>query len=357
MPSQKQVRWSELRVGITVIFASITLAILIFLMTATTGIFTRKISLKTYVDNAEGLRVGAPVRLQGVDVGNVTAVMVVSNKPLTPVEVTMKVTTRYGDMLRKDTSAELSTAGVLGEVFIDLNSTLAKGERAADGDVLPAKAKPDLQDVIRSSQTSLENVNVLVRRMDRIVGAIERGEGSIGKFIYDPTLFNKLNNTLNEVQGVVNAVSQGKGSIGKLVMDDELYNKANASVDKLNKIVDEIEAGKGTLGKFVKDPSLYENANETVRQAKVLVEDVNQGKGALGKFAKDEKFAAKLDNTMTRVSNLADRLDTGEGTLPRLFRDPSVYNNTDQMLLETRSLLKAVRENPKKYLTIHFKIF
>ncbi len=357
MPSQKQVRWSELRVGITVIFASITLAILIFLMTATTGIFTRKIHLKTYLDNAEGLRVGAPVRLQGVDVGNVTDVVVVSNKPLTPVEVTMKVTTRYADMLRKDTTAELSTAGVLGEVFIDLSSTLAKEGRAVDGDVLKAKEKPDLQDVIRASQTSLENVNVLVRRMDRIVGAIEKGEGSIGKFIYDPTLFNKLNATLNEVQGVVNAVSKGKGTIGKLVMDDELYQKANASVDKLTRIVDEIEAGKGTLGKFVKDPSLYDNATQTVREAKILVEDVNQGKGALGKFAKDEKFAAKLDNTMTRISNLADRLETGEGTLPRLFRDPSVYNNTDQMLVETRSLVKAVRENPKKYLTINLKIF
>jgi len=27
------------------------------------------------------------------------------------------------------------------------------------------------------------------------------------------------------------------------------------------------------------------------------------------------------------------------------------------MLLETRNLVKAIRENPKKYLTIHFKVF
>jgi phospholipid/cholesterol/gamma-HCH transport system substrate-binding protein len=357
MPSQKQVRWSELRVGVTVIFASITLATLIFLMTATTGIFTRKLNLKTYIDNAEGLRTGAPVRLQGVDVGNVTAVTVVPNKPLTPVEVTMKVTTKYGNMLRKDTSAELSTAGVLGEVFVDLDSSRAKLGPAADGDVLPARQKPDFQDVIRSSQTSLENVNILVRRMDRIVAAIETGEGSIGKFIYDPTLFNKLNATLNEVQTVVNAISKGKGTIGKLITDDELYRKANASVDKLSRLVDEIDRGQGTVGKLLKDPSLYNTANDTMAKANKLVDNINQGKGALGKFASDERFATKLDNTMTKVSLLANRLESGEGTLGRLFRDPSVYNNTDQMLLETRSLVRAVRENPKKYLTIHFKIF
>lgn len=346
-----------MRVGITVLFASITLAILILLMTANTGLFTEKIRLKTYTDNAEGLRVGAPVRLQGVDIGNVTRVAVVAKKPLTPVEITMKVTTRYREMLRKDTVAALSTAGVLGEVFVDLNSTQATGPPASNGDVLPAEERPGLQDVVRASQTSLENFNVLVRRMDRIVAAIEQGKGSIGKFIYDPTLFNKLNATLNEVQGVVNAVSQGKGSIGKLVMDDELYRKANASVDKLTKIVDEIDRGQGTVGKLLKDPSLYNTAQETMTKAHTLVENINQGKGALGKLASDEQFAAKLDNTLTRVSSIADRIEKGEGTFGKLVRDPSLYNNADQMLLETRSLVKAVRENPKKYLTIHFKVF
>jgi phospholipid/cholesterol/gamma-HCH transport system substrate-binding protein len=357
MPSQKQVRWSELRVGLTVIFASITLAILIFLMTATTGLFTDKIRLKTYLDNAEGLRVGAPVRLQGVDVGNVTEVSVVTDKPLTPVQVIMKVTTRYGAMLRKDTTVVLSTAGVLGEVFVDLNSTHAKGAPAVDGDVLPAQEAPGVQEVIRASQTSLQNFNVLVRRMDRIVAAIEEGKGTLGKFIYDPTLFNKLNATLIDVQRVTNAINKGQGTIGKLVMDDELYRKANTAVDKLARVVDEIERGQGTVGKLIKDPTLYNTATQTMSKANALMDDINQGKGALGRFAKDEAFAAKLDNTMTRISSLANRLEAGEGTAGKFFRDPSLYNNADQMLVETRSLVKAIRENPKKFLTIHFKIF
>jgi phospholipid/cholesterol/gamma-HCH transport system substrate-binding protein len=47
----------------------------------------------------------------------------------------------------------------------------------------------------------------------------------------------------------------------------------------------------------------------------------------------------------------------GEGTAGKLFKDPSLYNNLDQMLLETRELVKAIRENPKKYLTFHVKVF
>ena len=74
MPSQKQLKWSQLRVGLTVLVASITLGVLIFLMSGTTGLFTPKINLKSYFDNAGGLRDGAPVRLAGVDIGNVTGV-------------------------------------------------------------------------------------------------------------------------------------------------------------------------------------------------------------------------------------------------------------------------------------------
>jgi len=79
-PSQKQLKWSQLRVGLTVIFASLTLALLLFLMSGTGGYFSHRITLVSYFDNASGLRVGAPVRLSGVDIGNVIAIRVVPDK-------------------------------------------------------------------------------------------------------------------------------------------------------------------------------------------------------------------------------------------------------------------------------------
>ena len=61
MPSQQQLKWSELRVGLTVIFAAVVLAILIFLMTGTTGFFTKKITIRAYFDNASGLLKGSDI--------------------------------------------------------------------------------------------------------------------------------------------------------------------------------------------------------------------------------------------------------------------------------------------------------
>jgi phospholipid/cholesterol/gamma-HCH transport system substrate-binding protein len=357
LPSQKQLKWSQLRVGLTVVFACVTLAVLIFLMSGTAGLFTPKIVLKSYFDNASGLRDGAPVRLDGVDVGNVTAIRVVSGKPLTPVEVTMKVNTKFSFELRKDSLTSLSTAGVLGETYIDIDSSTAKGTPALNGDTLATRDHPDFNDVVRSSQSTLQNMDALLKRTDRILAFVESGQGSIGKLIYDPSLYDRFNSTVNEFKGIVDEVKNGQGSIGQLISSDEAYRKAVAAVDKLNAIIDELQQGKGSAGKFLKDPTLYNNANDTIANVKKLTDDINAGKGAIGKLARDQEFADKLQNTMNKVSALTDRLDAGEGTAGKLLKDPALYDNTNQMLMETRELVKSIRENPKRYLTFRVRVF
>ena len=74
-------------------------------------------------------------------------------------------------------------------------------------------------------------------------------------------------------------------------------------------------------------------------------------------MAKDQEFANKLQNTISRLSNLADKLDNGNGSLALMFRDPTLYNNTNKLLTDSQDLVKAIRQNPKKYLTIHVKVF
>jgi len=356
VPSQQQVRWSQLRVGVTVIIATIILAILIFLMTGSVGLFTPKIKLRTYFENASGLRVGAPVRLEGVDIGNVVGIRVVDRK-LTPVEVLLKISTKYQQQVHKDSQALLATAGVLGETFVDISSKAATGPPAQNNDELPTQTRPDIQDMVRASQGTLQNIDVLIRRLDHIVSTIESGQGSVGKLINDPELYNRLNQTLSEMQHVANQISSGKGSIGKLINDQELYDRLNASVTKVNKMVDDLDKGQGTIGKLLKDPSLYNEAHSTIAKANQMMTDINAGKGALGKFAHDEEFARKLDDSITKMNSLLARMDAGEGTVGKMFRDPSLYTNADQMLLETRKLVQAIRENPKKYLTIRFRVF
>jgi len=359
LPSQKQLKWSELRVGITVLVSAVTLAVLLFLMSGTRGLFSKRIMLQAYFDNASGLREGAPVRLSGVDVGNVIHIRVVpdKDKQLTPVEVIMKVSTKYGFDLRRDSVISLDTAGVLGETYLDIDSSQAVGPVVQDGDTIATQVHPDFNQVVRASQSTLQNMDALLKRADRILAFAESGKGSLGKLIYDPTLYNRLSTTVADLQGMVEDVAKGKGSLGALINRNDAYDKFLATLDKLNAVIDDVQAGKGTAGKLLKDPSLYDNANDTIANIKKVSETINSGKGTVGRLIQDDELAKKLDTTITKLSELTSELEAGRGTAGKLFKDETLYNNANQMITEASALVKAVKENPKKYLSIKLHIF
>jgi phospholipid/cholesterol/gamma-HCH transport system substrate-binding protein len=359
LPSQKQLKWSQLKVGITVIAASLTLGFLLFLMSGTAGLFTPRLTLKSYFDNAEGLRIGAPVRLSGVDIGNVTKINIVSSrdKQLTPVEVTIRVTTKYNNSLHRDSVTSLETAGVLGETYLDIDSLQAVGPPVQDGDTLPTQVHPDFNQVVRASQSTLQNMDALLKRADRIMAFAESGKGSLGKLIYDPTLYNRFSATVSDFQKIVEEISNGKGSLGALISRNDAYDKFIATLDKMNGVIDDMQQGKGSAGKFLKDPSLYNNANDTIANLKKVTDDINAGKGTIGRLTKDEELAKKIDTTVTKLSEITTQLEAGQGTAGKLFKDETLYNNANEMLVETRGLVKAIRENPKKYLSIKLHVF
>jgi phospholipid/cholesterol/gamma-HCH transport system substrate-binding protein len=279
------------------------------------------------------------------------------DKRLTPVEVTMKVSTKYIFNLRRDSVTSLETAGVLGETYLDIDSAQAVESTVQDGDILPTAIHPDFNAVVRSSQSTLQNMDALLKRADRILAFAESGKGSLGKMIYDPTLYNRLSETVADFQGVVSEIARGEGSLGKLIKSDDAYNKFVATLDKMNGVIDDIQAGKGTAGKFLKDPALYNNANDTVANLKKVSEDLNAGKGTAGHLLKDEELAKKIDTTMTKLAALTSDLEAGKGTAGKFLKDETLYNNMNQVLVSTQDFLKAFRENPKKYLTIKLHVF
>jgi phospholipid/cholesterol/gamma-HCH transport system substrate-binding protein len=271
--------------------------------------------------------------------------------------VIMKVSTKYGFDLRRDSVISLDTAGVLGETYLDIDSSQAVGPVVQDGDTIATQVHPDFNQVVRASQSTLQNMDALLKRADRILAFAESGKGSLGKLIYDPTLYNRLSTTVADLQGMVEDVAKGKGSLGALINRNDAYDKFLATLDKLNAVIDDVQAGKGTAGKLLKDPSLYDNANDTIANIKKVSETINSGKGTIGRLIQDDELGKKLDTTITKLSELTSELEAGQGTAGKLIKDETLYNNANQMITEAAALVKAVKENPKKYLSIKLHIF
>jgi phospholipid/cholesterol/gamma-HCH transport system substrate-binding protein len=358
VPSRREIQWSQLRVGALVLVAVAVLVGLIFLMTGSSGgLFAPKLILRSYFTNAAGLKDGAPVTLEGVTIGSVLHIRVVPDRNPTPVEVSMRVGEEYLRDLHVNSTTSIAQAGVLGDSYVDIDSSRASGPAPANHAELKATQSPTIQSVISSSQVSIEEVNALLHKLEVLTDSLNSKKGTIGELINDPVFFAKLSRITDNLEKISANISNGQGTLGKLVTDDTLYSKASSTIDNLNRITAGLDQGQGTAGKLLKDETLYNNLNATVTSANQLLAEINAGRGALGKFARDPAFAQKVDDTVRRLDSILKTVDEGKGTIGQLLQNRSLYDHADQTLDQAQQLVKGMRENPKKYLVIQLKLF
>ncbi len=361
MPSQQEVKWSQLKVGVLVLISLTLLVILLFLMTNATGMntFERKLTARSYFDNSEGLKVGAPVNLEGVPVGEVHAIHLTTDpaRKRTPVEVDMKLSPRFADRLHTDTTASLITTGVVGDTVVELNSELAQGPEFGSGGEFRTYEAPSINSFIKSSQGTLDQLNKTVTKLNTVMDGLQNGEGTVGQLLKNPELYNQANATLAQLHTLSVNLNQGRGSAGKLLTDDTLYDRLNDTASRLDTLATGLSTGKGSAGKLLTDDTLYNNLNTTLTRTNSILAQVESGQGSLGVLLKDPVTAGKLSDTINQLDTMLAGVNQGKGTVGQLVTNDSAYNNLNVLLKNASELAVMLRTDPKKYLTIHMKIF
>jgi phospholipid/cholesterol/gamma-HCH transport system substrate-binding protein len=362
MPSQQEVRWSQLKIGVIVLVAVVILTTLLFLMTSASGLglFSHKLTVTTYFENSAGLKLGAAVNLEGVTIGTVKTVTVSTapDRKLTPVQVVMKIDSKYQPSLHKDSTAALDTIGVLGDTVVDINSQVATGPMLQDGDELKTLETPSIQDVVKESQGTIENLNVILAKLNSVVDSLESGKGSFGQLLTNPDLYNKFTATADQIDKMTVKLNSNNNTVGKFLNDDaQMYDRLNDSLGRVDSIVTNLQNGKGTLGKTLTDDTMYNNLNSSLTHLNSILADADAGKGGLGLLVKDPAFAKRLDDTLTQANALVTNINGGKGTIGKLMTDDKAYSNLNDLLTESTKLVTTIRQDPKKYLTIHMKIF
>ena len=362
MPSQQEVRWSQLKVGVIVLVSVVILTTLLFLMTSASGLgfFSHKLTVTTYFENSAGLKVGGAVNLEGVTIGTVKTITVVTTpeRKLTPVQVVMKLDSKYQPSLHTDSTAALTTVGVLGDTVVDINSQVATGPPLQDGDELKTLETPSIQDVVKASQGTIENLNTILAKLNTVVDNLESGKGSFGQLITNPDPYNKFVAAADDVEHITAKLNRSDNSVGRLLNDNgQVYDKVNDTLGRVDDITKDVQSGKGAIGKLLEDPATAKNLTETVQNLNSILADAQAGKGGLGVLLKDPKFARELTDTMTQANALVAGINQGKGTVGKLMTDDEAYANLNKLLTESTNLVTTIRSDPKKYLTIHLKIF
>jgi phospholipid/cholesterol/gamma-HCH transport system substrate-binding protein len=357
MTQRKQLSWTELRVGLFVLAGLFIMAVGIFYITGG-GVWGPKYQLRTYLPEVEGLQTGAPVRLDGVEIGNVAAITLTPHPQdrVHNITLLLRIDKRFQEQIRANSTASLITEGLLGNRYVTISRGLT-GSAVPNNGEIPGVEEAAIKEIVERGADLVQNLGALSNEVTGMIEKVQKGQGTLGKLLNDPSLYNNVNETAGKLNAMVTSVKEGQGSFGKLVASDELYNKADKAIGDIQSVTAAVREQKGSLGKLIYDPSVYENTKGFVEKGNALLTDVHEGKGTLGKLATDETLYSNLRDASANVRDASAKLDSNQGTAGKFFTDPAFYDNMTGLTGDMRLLISDFRQNPKKFLHVKMAVF
>jgi phospholipid/cholesterol/gamma-HCH transport system substrate-binding protein len=407
MARTKQVSAAQLKVGIMVTIALLLLAALILQQSWGVAWFTPVAKAITYLPDVGGLKPGAPVWLAGIEVGKVRKVAIIppevyaGNEPifrqiaelkrqidsvdpkmpnakqivsdltdrlrdlkveLRFVEVQLDIRRQYLNRIGRDSEVSIESRGLIGDSYIEISAgTLGVPPiKRDDFYVIEGVRTTGFREIMTGANDVIANFGVLSEQFKNIALKInpDRVGTGLEQTMKDvQTTLRQANSTFLRASMLLEDMRKGDGTFGRFVSDPTLYERMTTALEKFNGIADNVQNGTGTLSKLINNPDLFDSANDTLKKAQQVIDRMDQGEGTLGKLSRDDALYESSRQAVEKFASFVDQIDKGQGTIGKLLKDPSLYNNLDQSTSEITKLIYDLRQDPKKYLTIRFRVF
>jgi phospholipid/cholesterol/gamma-HCH transport system substrate-binding protein len=286
----------ETRLGMFVVFVVIAAVVIVETLNGW-QFFHHGVHVSALFETVQDLKMGDQVKMAGVEIGHVDKIAIEDGK----VRVSMMI--NADAPVKTDSQATIKFTGLMGQNFVSVSFGSSSSPTAVEGAVLSTIEQPDLNAVmakLNDAASGIQNAmkgftgdsinNLLgpltdlikenkgsltgtITNIQNITSQIASGQGTVGKLIYDQTLYNSAMNTVSNLQSAVasaqmmiNNVTNGQGTIGKLMTDDTLYNATTASMTNLDAILLKVNHGQGTVGKLVNNEDFYKNAQLSLQK-------------------------------------------------------------------------------------------
>ncbi len=150
---------NEIKTGIAVV-GSLLVLTGIFFKTGDIGVKPKGYTVSTRFTSAAGIKKFAPVRLAGVEVGEVRDVKLVYTEEATAVEAVLWVESSV--KLRKDAEAMMSSLGLMGEKYVEIRPGVSAEFVEAGGSIL-ARDPVNFDELMEKASKAMDEATVTMK--------------------------------------------------------------------------------------------------------------------------------------------------------------------------------------------------
>ena len=271
------------------------------------SIFSKQKIVYAVYDEVEGLSIGADVNINGLSIGKITKIDFVPNS--TKILVTMRI--RADLNFSKSSSAILYEAGLIGGKAILIQTKFEQGKVIKSGDTLPSSTQPGFTELVNQQIAPLQQ---------------------------------KLTSTLTSVDELFDGVSN--------VLNNQTQENLKTTLTELTRTVENINSISKKLDVLLSNNTTA--IDTTLKNLASTSSNLNQISDSLA-MVNIKSMLDEYDQVAQNLNQILEQVNRGEGTAGKLINDPKLYQNLDETLNALQTLIKDLKENPKRY--VHFSLF
>ena len=289
------------------------------------NLFTSRYALVTFFPNANGLREGGAVALNGQQVGTVKKIefLPVDADTTRNLKVTIEIDEQVREQVREDSKARVRTMGLLGDKMVDITSGTPRYAVLPPGDTVQTAHALDYEQVIAQAATAVDDMVALTHDLREITGGIVRGDGTVGQLMTNRALYDEMTGTVTKMNAMLTRLQNPHGSFARFLDDPRFYDRTVAMLGALDSLLTQINSKEGSIGLMLRDTSMYYSLKGMTASGDSLLKALTQGDG----------FAAKM------------------------LRDDQLYDKLNKTLTDANAMLADMRQNPRKYFRGMIKVF
>ena len=271
-------------------------------------LFTQSFEIGTEFGKVTGLVVGTPVRLAGLNAGEVLEIQV-PPRPSQKFRVRMRIREDLQPLVRTDSVAAIQTDGLVGNAFLQIGMGTDEAPVVQAGDTLPGEDPIEIADLIREGRDTFRVVSEELVEFTNEATDLMAG---IGDAVDVATV------TFDDMRGDIKNVAEAGARAAANVQD---------TTNDIRAIVAGVRAGEGTVGALFNDKAVYERISGVTREAEQTARTVREtaeitrdaiaeftGPGGMG-----PQLTQRIRNTLSGIEEVTFNLAEGTEALKRNF--------------------------------------
>ena len=270
-------------------------------------------------ESLKELKEGDEVRMAGVKIGEVEKTRLAGRRAEAVLRISHKV------RIKSDATASIIMAGLIGTNYIGIDLGTDAAPELPDGAEIKTTTTPDLNSV-------MSQIGDLGKKLEGalgdLTGSLKGDGGGLAGVIQKVDLLvtenrESISKTTANLQSITDKVNKGEGTLGKLINDPSLHNEVIATLGEIKKgaaeaktfianaqsIVDEVKAGKGAIGTLVFDQKAADDIKASIASLRAVSDKISRGEGTLGKLLGDDTLVRDVQSLMKKADRALDGLD------------------------------------------------